>query len=211
MLINPRTVREVASEIADASAGAIESYKQDEAAQEPEITGRMLGAIADRFRSKCIGGINWNAKTLRTARGASNEEGRHGADFLVVLDIQMHNFAVKKGFLAQAKRAEPGTKLGPEDWNRLSRQCTKMLEVTAASFVVAYSKQCGIRYFPAIDIVGSSRIDLFEHYDRGVQAFFELFLECFIGDGRLDKADIGVLDALHNLPVDYVLELKGGM
>lgn len=207
MLLSPATVRSVAKEIASAADGVIEDYNREQMVDEPEITGRLLGAISDRLRTKTIRGIVWNANILRSGRGGANEEQRYGADFMGVLDISLPKFTVKKGFLAQAKRVEPDRKLTDNDWQRLISQCKKMLTVTPDSFVVTYSKNRGVGFVPAIEVLGTSDRDLFAHYRRGIRSFFELFIECFVGDGKLYAADIKVLDALREHAVSQVLEL----
>ena len=207
MFIDPRVVRTVAQEIAEAADGAMDSYRSGEVTEEPHVTDRMLGAIAERLRSKTIGGLVWNAKTLRAGRGIAGEEKRHGADFMGVLSVNIKDFSVKKGFLVQAKRAEPGVPFSQSDWKRMVGQCEAMLERTPDSFVAVYSKKKGIRFIPAIEVVASANIDLFAHYSRGITSFFELFLVCFIGDRRLHSADIKVLDALTDYPVRDVIEL----
>jgi hypothetical protein len=207
MRLEPVVVRAVAKEVAAAAAGVIQDYRAELVAEEPDITGRLLGAIRDRFRSREIRGIVWNGKTLRSKQGVGNEEQRYGADFMGVLDISLPTFSVKKGFLAQAKRAEPGAQFSANRWHDLVEQCNAMLRVTPAAFVCIYSTKRGVRFVPAVDVVHSKTKDLFTHYNRSIQSFFELFLECFVGDGRLDTADIQVLDVLADHPVSNVLTL----
>lgn len=154
------------------------------------------------------GRIVWSARTLRTGRGRAAEEKRHGADLMGVLDIDIPDYRVTKGFLAQAKRAEPGRKLSKNDWERLHDQCQVMLSRTPDSFVWVYSMERGVRIFPAISVVELDTQDIFDLYDRGVSSFFEYHLECFIGDQRLNSTDINTLDALDELPVEQVFELS---
>jgi hypothetical protein len=208
MRLQPVVVRAVATEVAAAAAGVIDDYRAEVVAEEPDITGRLLGAIRDRFRSQNIGGVVWNAKTLRSKRGVGNEERRYGADYMGVLDISVPKFSVKKGFLAQAKRAEPGVQFSADRRHNLVEQCHAMLRVTPAAFVCIYSKKRGVRFVPAVDVVQSETKDLFTHYNRSIQSFFELFLECFVGDGRLSAADTKVLDALNDYPVSNALTLS---
>ena len=208
MLKDPRAVRAIAAEISDAANGALEDYKEGDTGYEVDITGRLVGAIRDRLRSKQIRGIDWRARSLRTGRGVGAEEGRHGADLLGVLDVDVRGYRTKKGFLAQAKRAEPGGSFDKQRWEDLVRQCNSMLSRTPDSFVFIYSTERRLRVFPAISVLGLKSRDIFDLYDRGLSAFFESYIECFIGDPRLNSTEIATLDALVDLPVRHVLELS---
>jgi hypothetical protein len=208
MLKSPRTVRKIAQEIADAAGGAFEAYPRGDATEEPQITDRILGAISERIRSRKIGGIIWNARTLRTGRGVASEERRHGADLLGVLDVDLDGYSAKKGFLAQAKKAEPDRAFSNGDWNRLRQQCETMLKRTPDAFIFVYSAQSGIRIFPAHSVLGLESRNIFDLYDRSLSGFFESHIECFIGDPRLNSTDIKTLDALAELPVERVFELN---
>ena len=208
MLRRTRTVRRIAREIADAADGAFESHRDGSVVEEPQVTDRILGAIQDRIRNRRFGDIVWNARTLRTGRGISAEEKRHGADLMGVLDINLYGYIVKKGFLAQAKRAEPYSVFDSRDWKRLRSQCERMLDRTPDSFVFVYSIWEGIRIFPANAVFELGSRHIFDLYDRGVASFFESHIQCFIGDRRLNSTSIDTLDALVELPVERVLELS---
>lgn len=208
MLRERHSVRRVAQEIADAIEGAMEGYRAGRVSQEPQLTDRIIGAVEERFREKRYGGIVWRAKTLRTGRGIAAEEQRHGADLLGVLDIDLSDFHIKKGFLAQAKLAEPKVQFSEREWIRLVQQCKTMLERTSAAFVFAYSRTESVRIIPATAIVGFEGRDLFELYHRAVASFFESFIECFIGDIQLNSPDIATLDNLLHINVKRVFELR---
>ena len=210
-------VRGVAREISAAADGALGAYRAGRVEEEPQITDRIIGAIEDRIGRKRAGDdgpysvrgrINWTARSLRTGAGIAAEEKRHGADLMGVLDIDIPDYQVIKGFLSQAKRAEPGSRLRNQDWDRLRSQCEKMLLRTPASFVWVYSKSAGIRIFSANAVLALKSRDIFELYSQSVSRFFESHIECFIGDGRLNSTDIETLDALAELPVKRVLELS---
>jgi hypothetical protein len=198
MILEPRIVREIGQSVREAADGVIHDYSVERIVDEPHITDRLLGAIGERLRGGRADGVIWSAKTLRPGQGKANEEQRHGADFLGVLEISLPELAVKKGFLIQAKRAEPDVPLPSGEWKRMVGQCKTMLEVTPAAFVAIYSRSAGVRFVPAIEIVGSTTEDLFAHYSRDIGSFFELFVECFIGDRALNSAHIAVLDELRS-------------
>lgn len=209
MLQLPRTVRAISQEIADAANGAWKDYRSGDAGYEPDLTGRIVGAIRDRLRSKQIGGITWNARSLRTGRGRGSEESRHGADLLGVLDIKIEDYQTTKGFLAQAKRVEPGKPLNQQRWDELVDQCHIMLRRTPDAYVFAYSKSRGIRIIPANSIVSlDGPADVFRLFNRGVASFFEIHIESYVGDPRLNSTDIKTLDALVDLPVQHVMQLS---
>ncbi len=210
MLKHLQSVRKIAREIGDAANGAFRAYREDRAAEEPQVTDRILGAIEDRIQTRQFGGVVWNAYTLKTSRGQAAEEKRHGADLMGVLDINLSDYKVVKGFLAQAKKAEPGRSFKQGDWDRLRSQCEKMLERTPDSFVWVYSKSKGIRIFPANSVLGLGLEprNVFEIYDRSVSTFFENHIECFIGDPRLNSPDIETLDALADFPAKRVMKLS---
>ena len=196
-------MRGVARAIADAAEGAFEACRH-RATDEPAITGQIVGAIGERVRGMRHRNVRWDAHILR---GKAGEEREHGADLLAVLDIDVEGYQLSKGFLAQSKKAEPEVPLSAPEWERLRQQCNQMLLRTPASFVLVYSKVRGVRIFPAISILQSPTHDVFDLYDRSVADFFEAHIECFIGDRRLNAAQIETLDALVGLPVNHLLHL----
>lgn len=208
MLKQSRTVRRIAREISDAAEGAFESYRDGSVVEEPQVTDRILGAVQERIRNRRIGNVVWKARTLRTGRGGAAEEKRHGADLMGVLDIDLDGYKAKKGFLAQAKRAEPYSTFESKEWKRLLSQCKTMLDRTPDSFVLVYSILNGIRIFPANAVIELGSRQIFDLYGRSVSSFFESHIQCFIGDSRLNSTNIEVLDALVELPIERVLELS---
>ena len=211
MLRRHTMVRTVSREISEAANGRIKAHRDLAKVPETHLTGEILGAIGERISNMKIKDVVWNASPL-----PPKEEKRHGADFMSVLDVKLPDYEVKKGFLVQAKKAEPGTRFLQREWCRLTRQCEKMLQRTPASFVFAYSQK-GIRVFSAGSVLGlespkseesSKSRDIFELYHHGVQTFFENHIECFIGDRRLNSPDIQTLDALAEFSVGGILYLK---
>ena len=209
MLQGDKVVRKVAREISEAANGALDAYVAGRIEEEPHITDRMLGAVDERIKNRKFNGIIWQARTLRTSRGRAAEEKRHGADLMGILDVDLPKYRIKKGFLAQAKRAEPGVPL--KNWEHLIHQCKKMVERTEESFVFIYSRNEGIRIFPAVAVISLKSKDIFDLYSLSVQTFFEKHLECFIGDLRLDSTDIRTLDALAEFSVERILYIEARM
>ncbi|AVO38204.2 hypothetical protein [Pukyongiella litopenaei] len=183
MLRKLHTVREVASELGQAASRVEDAYREGDAPYEVDITGRLLGAVVERLDGRSIKGLKWRAKQFKTGRDSAAEEKRVGADFMGVLDIDLDEYSVTKGFLVQAKRAEPRKPI--DDWKRLEDQLEKMLAISPASFLFVYSRERGIRAFPAVSVLGLKSRDVFDLYDRSFERFFEEHLECFIGDREL--------------------------
>jgi hypothetical protein len=209
----PPGIKLVAKRIAEAANTAIDAYALELITDEPTITDRWIGAVeaatamAPPRYSRRTTGITWRAKTLRSSSGHAVEERRHGADLLGVADIHI---VVRKGFLGQAKRTEPGELLENNRWQELEQQAESR---SPASLVLINSKRQGIRFVPAISIVGFGRRDLFDFNSMTLEQFFQLHLACFIGDRRLNAPHISKLDdllaleILRDFPIRYVLHI----
>lgn len=169
------------------------------------MTERMLGRIEGVLDGAEIRGIRWSAKSL-TDRGPFAQETRFGADFLGVLNIELPEFSVSKGFLAQAKLVKQGK---IDDLPRLKDQCEKMLNHTPDSFVFLYSNSW-VRVIPAISAV-AAKFEPLNLYSRSPQRFFEEHLQCFIGDRAISAATPKILQELsRRYEVRSALFLKGG-
>lgn len=181
-------MREVASVIGSAADRAVMDLRDGRVEQEPHLTDRMLGRIEqalDGYRAK---GVVWTAKTL-TDHGPGAQERRYGADFIGVLNMDLPEFKVTKGFLAQAKLVRPGG-LGRREFDRLVSQCNQMLDLSPDAFVFHQSLS-EIRVIPAIAVVSANgseiAFDPENLYSRSITRFYEEHLECFIGDRRINE------------------------
>lgn len=154
------------------------------------MTDRMLGAIEESLSGFQRNGIRWSAKTL-TDRGAKSQESRFGADFLIVLSIDLPNFRISKGFLAQAKLIKDGR---VRDLTELRSQCEKMLSISRDSYVFLYDNQ-GVRVAPATAVAASTS-NPNKVYDKSAQRFFMDHLECFVGDPAIAMPSPDGLEAL---------------
>lgn len=181
MIAGYHAVREVAQHIAGAIDRSVDALRERRVEQEPAMTDRMLGAIEESLKDYQAKGIRWRAKTL-TDRGPGSQESRFGADFMGVLNIALPDFAVSKGFLAQAKLVRNGSAGNIQE---LKRQCERMLNLSPASFVFLYGPD-GVRVVPAISVIGSN-VGPLELYSRSAQRFFEEHLQCFIGDRNIQS------------------------
>ncbi|MCF3932503.1 hypothetical protein L1787_03620 [Acuticoccus sp. M5D2P5] len=206
MLRYDAAVREVCQVIEKAAQSALTAYAEGDAPWEENITDRLLGAIKMGVDDRQIAGISWRAKTLKTGRGRSGEESAIGADFVGTLSIDFPEYKVTKGFLVQAKRAEPGGRL--KDWARLEEQSEKMLAQSPASFVLLYSNEIGMRIVPAISIRGLASQDPLHLYHQSLQWFFEQHLKCFIGDRNVDAGFVTRAMAADREPRPALLALS---
>jgi hypothetical protein len=123
-----------------------------------------------------------------------------------VLDIALPGLAVKKGFLAQAKRFWDRSSLPADERERLRGQCGAMLKVSPDSFVFFYRRD-RITVVPAIDAQGA---DDAPHgtYTHSMNRFLKEFFGCFVGDGRLGIT-IDLTQPVEAAPADNVLYLRG--
>jgi hypothetical protein len=209
MIRDYRAVREIANAIAEEANGVIDAYRRSRITDEPHITDRLMGAIESRVRNLGSGShahlghaeavqpaVSWEAMTLRSGPYSAAHEKENGADILGVFSADFPNYKISKGFLAQAKRAEPGQTFSRTEWDRLVAQCERMLNITSDAFVVAYSKNAGVRFFSALAVTALREHDMFQLYSMAPRSFFERHFESFLGDRRLDSPKISVLDRL---------------
>ena len=176
------TVSEVARRIGNAIDRSHAGLLEGRVEHEPAMTDRMLGRIEESIDGLEIKGIRWSAKTL-TDRGASSQESTDGADFMCVLEVDLPDYQIKKGFLAQAKRIRQN---GLNDNNELVNQCRRMLNLSPASFVFTYSDR-GVDVFSAASVVAGQGM-IGHHNKRTATQFFKAHLQCFLGDKRISAA-----------------------
>jgi hypothetical protein len=196
-----------ASRVSTAATKTIQEYGADTVPDETTFTPALGTRIKDALNGYSASGITWNIKYL-SSHGPGSEEKRFGADFLGVLSLNLPGYTVKKGFFAQAKRQEPGTKLSPKEWDRLVEQCQTMLAFSPESFVFVYSLN-GVFVVPAISVLAChSHEDLHTLHPKKIGPFYREHFECFVGDRRIDSASTTVLD---NLAFRVGLEISAGL
>ena len=203
--ITDRILATIEDRIRKLPAGA---YATEQLADTLRLSHALSDKVGDRTFNVSSSPIVWKARTLRTGRGIAAEEKRHGADLLGVLDLNLLDYRAKKGFLARAKRSEPGQSFSKQEWKRLQTQCETMLLRTPESYVWAYSKSSGIRIFSANAILALKSRAIFDLYSRSMSTFFAAHIESFVGDRRLNCTKIETLDSLDELPVATTLELS---
>lgn len=188
--------------IQDETDSAIEEIIDGRTKHEPMITSEYLGRLKSRINSSPpISGIKFTAETF-TPSG----EKRTGPDFIGVLDIELDNYNIKKGFLIQAKVDDtirktvavsilqggrnPISGIFPgqnkKEFERLSNQSTSMLKVSPDSFILIYSKK-GFFVLPASNIPSINNYKQCDFFVKPIKYFFQQFLLCFVGDLNLGQ------------------------
>ena len=191
-------IRDAAKVIEKAAADVSSALNDEIIEQEPDFTNQMIGSIRQAMNGYRKRGIHWEAKTL-TDRGRNSQESVYGADFMGVLNIDLSDYRVSKGFLAQAKLIREGRDLNNSEYDRMQNQCERMLRISPASFVFLYSKD-GIYVVSAISIVSTNRIDPYNLYGRSIRRFYEEHFSSFIGDRRLNMPHV---DALKDIAREF--------
>lgn len=195
MLKYRRIIQASARRIAKAANGTLDDLAAQRLEHEPEFTSEMLGRMKESMNGYRVRGVRWTAKTL-TSHGADAQEKRFGADFIGVLNLDLPEYKVRKGFLAQAKRTNIWGDISRAEWKRMTDQCKTMLSLTAASFVFVYTPK-KIIVLPALAVVSAQQwSNLNDFYSRNLVRFYEDHFESFVGDAAIDAADIRVLEKL---------------
>jgi hypothetical protein len=189
-------IRSSVRRIAAADA-AVEDLRSDLVEQEHHVTDRLLGRISQAIEGYKVKGITWRAKTL-TDKAPGAQERLYGADFVGVLEMDLPDYKVKKGSLAQAKLTSIGL-MSHREFERMVGQCRQMLDLSPDSFIF-HETPNGIRVIPAISVVGTSgpevAFDPDGLYSRKISRFYEEHFECFIGDHRINDPSAATLEAL---------------
>jgi len=195
MLKDRRIIQDSARRIAAAANRMVDAYSVAQVEHEPEFTGEMLGRMKEAIHGYRTKGVRWTAKVL-TSQGPAAQEKEFGADFMGVLEFDLPEYSVKKGFLAQAKRIERGKPVTAGEWDRMAQQCKRMLSITPESFVFIYAR-AGIIVVPALAIVSATaRGNPHEFYSRTVLRFYQDHFECSVGDMALSSADLATMERL---------------
>lgn len=177
------SMREAALAADKAVARAMSKYASNGVADEPEITGYLVGQL-DAMMQGTIGGLHWNTQIVRNGSGSAAEEKRVGADLLIHVTLATPTDRYNKGVLIQAKRSEPGDFLPMKELHRLNAQCVTMLTITPSAFVFDYARgsmRCG----PATRFAATKERRLYNQCTwRSYRFFLELF-RCPVGDPRI--------------------------
>jgi len=194
MFRNRHILKSISEIVTTASKQTLADLREGWVEQETPFTDLLVANIKNQLDGKKIKGILWKAKIL-TDRGQHAQETTFGADFLGVLTLDLQGFRVTKGFFGQAKLARRNRRESQSESKRLKEQCNKMLSVTPDSFVFVYSKR-GIKIFPASSVAGTSETNLKGLASRTIGRFFAEYVECFIGDPKLNAPSLEKFYAL---------------
>ena len=194
MFKNRHILRSVSELVTLGAKQTLVDFRNGWIEQEAPFTDRLVANLQNQIDGKTIKGIRWKAKTL-TDRGTRSQESLYGADFLGILSLDLHDLRVTKGFLAQAKLFRSRKPIANSEFERLRDQCRKMLSVTPDSFVFLYTNR-RIKIIPACSVIGISPSALRNLSDRTIGKFFAEYVECFIGDPKLDAPSLESFRAL---------------
>jgi hypothetical protein len=155
--------------------------------EEEDFTSAMLGQIRSGLQRVHVGGVAWEAAVLRK----QTEEPHLGADVIGVLEVELPDYRVTKGFLAQAKLIGDRRHVRK---TKLLAQCRDMLVLTPSSYVFLYDLDA-VRVVPALAVVANGGEPRNLHAFSVMEFFFEHFA-CFLGDRRLGRPLGRMLDAM---------------
>jgi hypothetical protein len=213
-LIVTGTVAGIGDAIQAAEEITVQALREQGIETEPTFTDRLVGAFHAAMGRALngdvgvqVGNYRVRVRTLRPM-GSNAPEREFGADICVVLDVDIPQYRLSKGFLVQAKMsgrgatevtiektsAYPTVTVAPD--SDLRRQCNTMLALTPDSFVFVYSEH-GVLVVPAstvTHITANARPQ--RVYSKALRQFFVDFLMSFVGDPNLAAYDDDTLRRL---------------
>jgi hypothetical protein len=167
----------------------------------------LLRGITDELGRLKLGGLSWRRKIL-TATGPGSQESRFGADFLGVLSVDLPDYRVHKGFLAQAKLVRKGWRMPRGEYRRTAGQCAKMLGFSRDSFLFLYTPR-GVWVASAKAVVANSGQELDGLFTRSLGTFFALHFGSYVGDKNISAPNPFALeDLVRRADVTRALELR---
>lgn len=179
MIADHRFVRAAAARIADAASATSRALDEGLIKSPRVFTDRLVRRAAkevDRFRSH---DLRWRAQAFV----ADNGDASYVADVVGVLEVDLPDYSVRKGFLARSLLLAGDRPPAHDDLEQLRRACTVLLAVTPASYVFVY-RPTDVIVVPANAVVGSvARPDRLHRRQLG--RFYEEHFSCFIGDGQI--------------------------
>jgi hypothetical protein len=200
--------QEFGERLADATARVAGDYVIGDVADEESFTGQLCGRLKETLLGFETPNVRWQVEVALGGKGRAHlrarsltktkEEPLHGADLVMVLDLQLDDYRVRKGLLAQAKRLEPGQNMSASELQRLRGQCEKMLSITPASMVFLYHTE-GVTPISATATLAYQNRDLFEISTWPMNIFYIDFVKCWIGDPQIQATDQASLEALRML------------
>lgn len=207
-MMTPEDARAFTEKLMGATGRCAAEYASEEIRHEEAFSDQLCGRLKETLEGFSTPNIRWQADVAQPDRGRARlsattltkttEEPLFGADIAMVLDVETEDYSVRKGFLAQAKRLEPGTKMKSDEHRRLLSQCEKMLSVTPSSMILLYHKG-GVTPIPAVAALAYGDRDLFNIFSWGMDTLYFDFAVCWYGDPRLQATDKASLEGLRTL------------
>lgn len=217
-------ITESARLIREARDRTLKDFKEKLAEQEPQLTDKLVTRIQDSFDGKEVEGISWRAKILNPQGRGSQESkygadfmgvlsidfGKYivNKGFLAQAKIIKPNKPIyKSGFLRMHEQCEDMLKRTPDSFVFIYTP-TEIFVVPALSIVSLHFTERDIKrfrlaseelyppYLFQLKYKCSTQTSHFEGdiFGRDIWHFFRLHFESFIGDRRLSKADIHLLE-----------------
>lgn len=197
-----------AEKLMGATSRVCRDYAIGDVLHEEPFSDQLCGRLKETLEDYETQNIRWQADVATAAKGharlsartltKTKEEPEFGADIVMTLDIDTPTYSVRKGFLAQAKRLEPGKRMAPDEHRRLIGQCRRMLKLTPASMVFLYGRS-GMRVIPATAVVAAGHADLDKIATYPSIWLYKDFAICWYGDSRLQATDPVSLEGLRML------------
>lgn len=218
-MLSEQDVTGFARKVNGAAQRVVRDYRDGDAIDEESFSDQLCGRIKETLEGFETDSVSWQAENVLrdrrygrlSARSLSkhSEEPAFGADLVVVLDIDLPDYEVNKGFLAQAKRLEVDDDLAASERKRLVTQCDLMTEVTPASLVLLYGSS-GLRAISATAVSASRGHQLDMIPTAYIEAWFRELAICGLGDRKIQATDPGSLLTLaEELDTEAALRLIG--
>lgn len=225
-MIPTNLIDRILADISISIGDTIEARELKKIETEPAFTDRLVANIERDINrpNRPEGKIKIDVRTLKD-KGPGSAEKKYGADIATVLYINLPNYKVKKGFLAQSKMLDNSefslfSEAAPFGYGRfnwrysnpdregvihmkfdtneataLVGQCEKMLKITPESFLFVYTN-FDVFVCPAISIVSSANLKDEGFYFKNLTRFFKDYFSCFIGDSKVSDYKDETLEAL---------------
>jgi hypothetical protein len=197
-----------AKRLAGATDRVADDYTEGDVVHEEPFTDQLCGRLKETLYDFETPNVLWQADATTETKGRARlrvrsltktkEEPRYGADLVMVLDIELADYRVRKGLLAQAKRLEPNSRMDADEWRRLREQCDRMLQLTPASAVFLYHSG-GVTPISAAAVLAYQERDLFSISTWSIEVLYADFAMCWIGDPQIQATDPQSLEALRLL------------
>ena len=197
-MLEEADAEEFAAQLAGATMRVVHDYDGEDVVGEPAFSDQLCGRLKETLEDFETPTIRWQADVATHLKGYGRlkartltpwkEEPELGADIVMVLDVDTPDFVVRKGFLAQAKRLDPGKLIDTSEHGRLIEQCEKMLYVTPASMVFLYSAK-GVHVVPAAAVIQHKGRNLYDLVTYDAFVLYRDFAICWFGDPRIQATD----------------------